>query len=254
MPLPRAFSAIFNTAIDALFPIHPAEQEALAMLPEDLFKLLPRAKDAPIPEACSIFSYKDERVSHLVWSIKYKKSLKGASLAAHALFRTLRQFRTVVPNEMRILIVPMPIAKARRRERGFNQCELILDAIEKLNMIEATNDCAEIDCSDMIEVEANNNCQIKKPFKRLLFMKDLLIRVRHTSRQTLKDRRARLESIQDIFAVNEKRLAALPRSDLGNYFVVVIDDVITTGSTMRDAVGTLRRAGFKNAYGLSFAH
>jgi len=223
MPLPRAFSAFFNTVADALFPIHPAEREALAMDESDLFKLLPRATDAPIPEACSIFYYKDERVFHLVWSIKYKKSLKGASLAGHALFRILRSFRSVMPDNMRILIVPMPITKARRRERGFNQCELIADAIERLD-----------------------------PEKRFLFAHDLLIRVRHTSRQTLKDRRERLKSIQDTFAVNEKALPS--RSDLEGYFVVVIDDVITTGSTIRDAVGTLRRAGFKNTYGLSFAH
>jgi ComF family protein len=223
MPLPRAFSAFFNTVADALFPIHPAEREALAMHENDLFKLLPRATDAPIPEACSIFHYKDERVFHLVWSIKYKKSLKGAALAAHALFRVLRSFQSVMPENMRILIIPMPITKARRRERGFNQCELIADAIERLD-----------------------------PEKRFLFAHDLLIRVRHTSRQTLKDRRERLKSIQDTFAVNEKALPS--RSDLEGYFVVVIDDVITTGSTIRDAVGTLRRAGFKNAYGLSLAH
>ncbi len=220
MPLTRAFSAFFNTVADALFPVHPAEREALAMDESGLFKLLPRAIDAPIPEACSVFHYKDERVFHLVWSIKYKKSLKGASLAAHALFRILRSFESVIPKDMRILIIPMPITKARRRERGFNQCELIADAIARLD-------------SD----------------KHFLFAHDLLIRVRHTSRQTLKDRRERLKSIQDTFAVN-------PRSDLNrsDLFVVVIDDVITTGSTMRDAVGTLRRSGFKNTYGLSLAH
>ena len=117
MPLRRAFSAFFNTVADALFPIHPAEREALAMDKDSLFKCLPRATDAPIPEACSIFHYKDERVFHLIWSIKYKKSLKGASLAAHALFRILKQFQSVIPEDMRILIVSMPITKSRRRER-----------------------------------------------------------------------------------------------------------------------------------------
>ena len=193
----------------------------------DLFHLLPRASDMPIPEATSIFHYKDERVSRLVWAIKYKKSLKGASLAAHSLYRILSSFESVIPEGMRMLIIPMPIAKARRRERGYNQCELILNEIEK------------------------SDSQ-----KFFIFNKNLLERVRHTSRQTLKDRRERLESIQAIFAVNEKALAALANTNpnLNGFFVVVIDDVITTGSTMRDAIGTLRNAGFKNTYGLSFAH
>ena len=203
-----------------------------------LFRSLPRASDAPIPEATSIFYYKDERVSHLVWSIKYKKSHKGALLAAHALFRILCSFESVVPEEMLFLVVPMPIAKARRRERGFNQCELIIDEIKQLDVD-----------------------------KRMMFDIGLLMRVRHTSRQTLKDRRERLESIQKIFAVNEKAAATLANKavaagnaqneivrGLESFFVVIIDDVITTGSTMKDAVETLRQAGFVHSYGLSFAH
>jgi len=41
------------------------------------FKDLPRAEHSPVPEACSVFSYKDDRVWRLVWSIKYKKSANG---------------------------------------------------------------------------------------------------------------------------------------------------------------------------------
>ncbi len=222
--MPPPLRAFFNTLADALFPVHPAEQAVLGMDVTRLFASLPRAPFAPIHEACSIFAYKDERVCRLVWCIKYKKSRKGAALAGFALNRMLHSFAQVVPEDVRVLVVPMPIAPARRRQRGYNQCELILDEIERLDV------------------------------GQLIFSRDLLVRVRHTSRQTLKDRRERLASIQDIFAVDEKALERFRQIGPEKFFVVVIDDVITTGSTMRNAIGALRQAGFKNAYGLSLAH
>jgi predicted amidophosphoribosyltransferase len=225
MPLLQAF---FNAIIDALFPVHPAEREILAMDAAAAFKCLPRADRAPMPEACSIFSYKDERVARLIWSVKYRRSHKGTAIAGYALYRALRSFEAAVPESMRIVVVPMPVTRARRRERGFNQCELLLDEIKKL--------CAE-----------NGS--------HLDFASDLLLRAHNTSRQTLKNRAERIESIKDMFALNEEAslLPELKRGPL-NHFIVVIDDVITTGSTMRDAVNTLRHAGFERTFGLSIAH
>jgi ComF family protein len=226
MPSESALGAFFNVILEALFPVHPAEREVLSMGQAAAWKSLPRAGHPHIGEACSIFSYKDERVSRLIWSIKYKKSRAGAAIAGYALCRMARFFAGAVPKNMRVMIVPMPMTRARRRERGFNQCELLLDEMEKLDA-----------------------------GRYLTFARDLIIRTRHTSRQTMKNRKERSESIKDMFAVNEKA-ASLPemRRDPLRYFIVVIDDVVTTGSTMRDAIATLRRAGFKNTYGLSVAH
>ncbi len=191
---------------------------------EGAFKDLPRAPRCSIPDACSVFAYKDERVSKLVWSIKYKKSAEGAVIAGHALYRIVRMFSLAVPAGMQILIVPMPITKIRRRQRGFNQCELIMNEMKKLDTEQ-----------------------------RLLFTEHLLMRTRHTSRQTTKDRAERLESVKELFAMNETTAAKL-RPHAADLFVVVIDDVITTGSTVKDAIKTLRDAGFENTYGLSVAH
>jgi predicted amidophosphoribosyltransferase len=229
MKLVRAF---FDSAIDALFPIHPAESEVFDMGAERAFRELPRAPRGQVPEACSVFHYKDERVSRLIWSIKYKKSRAGAEIAGYALYRILRLFSRAVPSGMRVVVVPMPITKARRRERGFNQCELILDEIEKLEKTERPD----------------------SPIS-LLFAHDLLLRIHHKSRQTLKDREERLSSVKNLFIVNEKSVMLLElRKNPNGYFIVVIDDVITTGSTIKDAIDTLRRAGFENTYGLSVAH
>jgi predicted amidophosphoribosyltransferase len=220
-----------TTFTEALFPIPVADREVLAMGAETAFKDLPRAEQVPVPEACSVFSYKDDRVWRLVWSVKYKRSAAGTAIAGYALHKVLRSYSVVVP---KIIVIPMPITARRRRERGFNQCELLTDEIERLGVIDAAQNIR----------------------GRLIVVRDLLVRKIHKSRQTLKDRTERLESAQDIFVVNEE---AVQRIKKGTYLnsdamIIVIDDVITTGGTIRDAVETLRRAGFQNTWGLSVAH
>ena len=131
---------------------------------------------------------------------------------------------------MPLVLVPMPITRARRRERGFNQCELLLEEILKLDGAQ-----------------------------RISYAKNLLVRVRHTSRQTLKNREERLESAEGgLFAAHEDSLArlreALAERGASSAFIVVIDDVITTGGTMKAALDVLSRAGFSDVCGLSFAH
>jgi len=228
---------IATTFSEALFPLPEPEREVLAMGAGAAFKDLPRANRAPTPEACSIFSYKDDRVWRLVWSIKYKKSAGGTVIAGYALYQILLSYLFVVPQ---IIIVPMPITARRRRERGFNQCELLAEEIERL----ATADAAQNIGDDL----GTDN--------RLVVIRDLLVRKIHKSRQTLKDRAERLESAQDIFAVDEE---VARRIKNGAHFnsetlTIVIDDVITTGGTIRDAVATLRKSGFERTFGLSVAH
>jgi predicted amidophosphoribosyltransferase len=203
------------------------------------FKDLPRASRFPTPEACSIFSYKDDRVWRLVWSIKYKKSVGGTAIAGYALYQILQSYAVVVP---RIIVVPMPITTRRRRERGFNQCELLAEEIERIAGIDTTKNIG----------------------GQLIVVRDLLLRKIHKSRQTLKDRAERLESAQDIFSVNEKVVQRIKNGEIrfkntesysmNGSLIIVIDDVITTGGTIRDAVSTLRKAGFEKTFGLSVAH
>ncbi|MFA6601956.1 MAG: hypothetical protein WCT02_03830 [Candidatus Paceibacterota bacterium] len=215
-------SFLISFVLDALFPLSPAEKEVLAVEPGKIFQVLPRAKASPVPEACSIFTYKDERVRKLIWSIKYKKSPKAVILAGQALYRVLNDFsRAVRP----IIVIPMPITKKRRRERGFNQCELLTNQIEKLDLD-----------------------------KRLIVARNVLLRKVHISRQTLKDRRERLESVKDIFWADSEAVKKLNLDLAKNYLVIVIDDVVTTGSTILEAIQTLRKAGLEKTFGLSVAH
>ena len=133
------------------------------------------------------------------------------------------------------VLIPMPITPQRRKERGFNQCELLTDEIKRLDKE-----------------------------NRIVIINNLLLRIHNIAHQTLKDRAARLESTKGIFSIN-KEIMKLNNVNIKEYNnmtieqlkktqIVIIDDVITTGSTMREAMDTLKSAGFENVIGISLAH
>lgn len=228
--------SLYKTIIDSVFPLSPVEQQLFAITPEEALRTLSPAPDysglaTPLHGARSLFAYKDERVAKLIWNIKYKKSDKAVKIGGYALFQTLiNQNRMFHDIEYNILVIPIPITSKRRRERGYNQCELLSDEIERLALNKYGSS------------------------SYLIFEKNLLMRTQNTSRQTLKGRHDRIESAKQIFSVNKNISQKLLTNKTAGLRVIIIDDVITTGSTMHEAIKTLEDAGFANISALSLAH
>lgn len=211
--------SIWQIILESLFPLSKEERELLSWTPQQAREKLPAAPEPQLERCRSIFAYKDERVRKLIWNIKYKKSAYATSIGGYALYHSLPRRAMASPLLSPVIIIPMPITVRRRRERGFNQCELLADEMKRL--------------------DAGN---------RLTLEKNLLIRVQHAARQTLKTRDERLESAQGIFALNETVSISKDAT------IIVIDDVITTGSTMKSALEILHAGGFEKVSGLSLAH
>ena len=237
------FRIIYKTIIDALFPLSKEEHDLLSLSPEETLMHLPPAPpyDASVvimPNTSSILAYQDKRVSRLVWNIKYKKDAHSLAIAASVMYKKLKLFeesagKTSRMSADKLILIPMPSAPRRRRERGYNQCELLVNAIKVL------------DAENLMVVET-----------------DLLFRTQYTSHQKMKGRMERLESSKNLFEVKENAtnisnvasVTANKRIAYLNELIIVIDDVITTGSTMKEALECLQTAGFKNVGGLSLAH
>lgn len=100
-------------------------------------------------------------------------------------------------------LLPMPLARERLAERGYNQAWLLARALAP-------------DKADA----------------------DLLLRVRHTVAQHTLPRRERLDHLRGAFAAEPMRLQALR----GQY-VVLVDDVMTSGATLHSAAQVLLQAG-----------
>jgi predicted amidophosphoribosyltransferase len=77
---------------------------------------------------------------------------------------------------------------------------------------------------------------------------DLLLRIRHTPPQHGLSRAERLKNVRGAYAVDP-----LKASLLQGRRVVLVDDVMTTGASLREAAHALRAAGAMHITGMAFA-
>jgi ComF family protein len=145
----------------------------------------------------------------LVHLLKYNGLTGLAGPLGRFLAEGLASLAMELPEQ--ILVVPVPLAKEKQRERGYNQAELLArSAVKALAAM--------------------------RPQWKLLMAAGLLQRSRTTESQarlTPHQRRRNLRGA--FFAPNPERLHGQP--------VLLIDDVYTTGATARECTRTLLAAG-----------
>lgn len=129
-------------------------------------------------------------------------------------------------------VIPIPLSRKRERHRGFNQASLIARWFVR------------------VANASSQSSAYLTHLKHLTLLDDALIRVRNTKPQSETASIAeRKENIRGCFAVNVKSLhIPAPQS------VILVDDVMTTGSTLREAADALRIAGTKNILLLAVAY
>jgi len=110
-------------------------------------------------------------------------------------------------------VVPIPLSPGRLRERGYNQVTLIAAPL-----------------ADKLDIP---------------FLPTALRRVRETRTQVGLNAQERQQNVQRIFS-------ARPNQVHGKS-ILLMDDVITTGSTITDAARALREAGARTVYAFSAA-
>ena len=101
------------------------------------------------------------------------------------------------------VVVPVPLHATRLRERGFNQASQLAELLSAQTSIHS---------------------------------KPLLDRIRYTTTQTALDRSERMENLHDAFRLRKN-------ADVRGLRVLLIDDVLTTGSTLSECARVLKRAG-----------
>ncbi len=197
--------------LDILFPPRSAE-EILRDVSPDAFlgKVSPRLVSDTRPETVGLLPFSAASVRAAIHEAKYH----GSEFAFELLSTVLADYLREADDEFRKpLVVPVPLGKTRRKERGFNQVEEIAKrAARELG----------------IPIAAS-----------------LLIRVRDTESQVSLPRRARIENMRGAFG------AAQELDPARTY--VIIDDVITTGATLQAAIDALTAAGAKHIIPLALA-
>jgi ComF family protein len=148
-------------------------------------------------------------VDHFIRALKFHQQLGLARLLGEQLARRLAP-ETARPD----LIIPVPLHGARLRERGYNQA-----------------------------------LEIARPVAHALGVPldfRTLVRVRATAPQTGMTVAARRKNLRGAFALRDDPggvVAAMDFAAVRNLHVALVDDVMTTGSTVQAAAQCLRAAG-----------
>jgi ComF family protein len=114
-------------------------------------------------------------------------------------------------------LIPIPLARKRLRERGYNQSEILARALARQWQIPV--------------------------------LLDVLVRTRETPTQTALTPETRLANVAGAFAVANVQCSMIN----GHSTLIIVDDVFTTGATLAEAARALEQAGARRIRGVTFA-
>jgi ComF family protein len=166
-----------------------------------------RLEDIAISRIYSLFSAKEDfKYMKLVYALKYYGFTHIGRQLGEALGR-----QVVLQSDCKYeCIIPVPIHRARQRERGFNQSEKIAEGI-----------------SNVLNIPVNN-----KTVRRL----------RYTTTQTILAKHERKTNLIGAFAPYSK--SRVDNQSYARKNVLLVDDVLTTGSTLNNCAAALVEMGF----------
>jgi len=149
----------------------------------------------------------EEGLRELIHLLKYSGVRPAASVLGRMLAEAITELEPSFAGEM-IAMVPVPLYRARLRQREFNQAELV----------------------------ARMAMKVLPKSSRLRLQPEILERKRETASQAGLTSHQRRENVRGAFGVAQPELVKGKE-------ILVVDDVYTTGATASECARVLRRAG-----------
>ena len=165
-----------------------------------------RHLEPPFASAVAYGSY-EAGLRELIHLLKYGGVRPAANVLGRTLAEAIANLDPILAQEV-IVVVPVPLYKTKRRQRGFNQAELIARAALKFHPAR----------------------------DRMRLAADVLQRRRDTKSQIGLTAHQRRENMRGAFAVTRAQ-------EIKDREVLLVDDVYTTGTTVSECARVLRRAG-----------
>jgi competence protein ComFC len=162
--------------------------------------------------------YKNPLVGQMIKHLKYHFIKELIHPLAKILISEIKNSHFLTNNftadESSSLVIPIPLHRKKFLWRGFNQSELLAQKI-----------------AQEFELELKTN---------------VLLKIKNTHSQTdLKEKERRL-NIKNTFEIKNGSL-------IKEKIIFLIDDVMTTGSTLKEAAKILKKAGAKEVWGITLA-
>ena len=155
---------------------------------------------------------RDERTRQLIHQLKYGRAIHLAAELGRLAAEAFDDERLGPALHANWPLVPVPLHRTRLQHRNFNQAAEIARIVAKHTALPVLA---------------------------------ALKRIRRTDTQALLGRKARLHNLRGAFALTSAGRRHLASAATGAG-VILIDDVLTTGSTVEACAATLRHAGFKS--------
>lgn len=150
--------------------------------------------------------YKNKVIKKLITDAKFYKRKDIFEDFWNYLTKLLIKYEKDV-NKNNTILVPIPLHFFKKLKRGYNQTELLSGIIESRTGLKSIN--------------------------------NLLIKKKYTRQQSHNSKQERKENLKNSFTFNKKYT-----DKFDNYKIILIDDVISTGSTLNEAAKVLYDHGF----------
>ena len=146
----------------------------------------------------------DNEIQTMIHHLKYKGfTCIGEFLGEKAGNEIINRNKDILNNYH--ILLPVPLFSSKMRERGYNQSYHICKGLNRIFNLELT-------------------------------VKNIL-RTRNTKSQTGLSYEERVKNVRDAFTLEEESIPSLM-----NKGVIIVDDVLTTGSTIKEIVRTIKRS------------
>jgi len=225
----KKFFAFYNYSLDLILDREKIVKDLKDLKFAEIYKIL----DGHIRRNSNhfyVFSYKNPKVKDLVWQLKFNSNKFPARIFGEALANVVSYFwKEIIDKKItgqlsdrKIILIPIPIHRKRRAERGYNQTEWI--------------------CEELIK---NLPSKIRG---QINYDKSILLRGKYTPKQSWVNRKERIKNIIGVFKIKKKNLHRLKLAK-----IILLDDVYTTGATMKEARRKLLACGVRNVYFITVA-
>jgi len=216
-------NTIKNSLLDIVYPENCLScNKSGVYLCEDCILSSPPALRPTLAWIYPMYDYRHLAIKKSITFLKYKGRRRIIDIFAKNMYGRIMEELVdldLMENFKSPILMPVPLAPKRFKERGFNQSELLC---RKLKM-EDSGGAWEL-------------------------MTGVLIKPKDTIHQAnIKDRGQRLRNLSGSFVVKEAEL-------IKGRNIILIDDVVTTGATLGEARKTLKQSGARKVIAFTIAH
>lgn len=216
----KSIEKYFSYILNAVLPPR-SDFDIVKKLTERDFQLLPKATAVVDYDWIHpLYQYRNDKVRAIIWELKYKENALPLLYIGKYMYDEILDLISDIilfNKDAEFLLIPIPISEERRHKRGYNQSEYIAKSV--------------------LENDTNHS---------LIYAPQWFQKIRETNNQSeIESKKDRMANILGCFEAD-------PR--LEGKYVILIDDVVTTGSTLAEAKRTLLEAGARDVFAFTIAH